>query len=54
MWGCEKDDKVKHFFTFTDAESFPACEPDNSRMRELTKGGSKPKCKECVSVKTDE
>jgi len=54
MWGCEKGDKVKHFFISTDAECFPACDPDKSRMRELTKGGSKPKRKECVAVLTDE
>ena len=48
MWACEKGDKVKHFYVNTGPESYPVCDPDSSRMRELTKGGNKSKCKACV------
>lgn len=47
VYACEKGDKVKHFYIPLGPECIPACDPDSSRVRELSKGGNKPKCKAC-------
>lgn len=50
QWGCAKGDKVKHFYCMFSSEYIPACDPNDSQSRILTKGGNKSKCKACVSA----
>ena len=51
MWACDKGDKVRHFYIQDGAECAPACYPESSMLRELSKGAKKPKCKACQKVR---
>lgn len=50
MWACDKGDKVRHFYVFTDAECAPICYPVVSILRILTDGKGKKKCTACLKA----